>query len=344
MVVADAGDEALLRRALELAGLGPSVDPNPRVGAVVTDPTGVVVGEGYHRGAGSPHAEVEALRAAGDRARSGTVYVSLEPCGHQGRTGPCTEAIIRAGISRVVFGQVEPSPVAAGGAGQLATAGIEVLGGVLALDAEALNRTWTHLACTGRPFVTWKFAATLDGRSAASDGSSRWITGPEARADAHALRARCGAVIVGTGTALADDPRLTVRLPGGDPDAQPLRVVVGRRPLPADAHLRDDEAPTLVVTSHEPADALAELSRRGIHHALLEGGPTLAAAFVRAGLVDEVVAYVAPALLGAGMPLVGELGIATIAGALRLRVAGVTQVGTDLRLILAFEPTRPAGA
>jgi diaminohydroxyphosphoribosylaminopyrimidine deaminase/5-amino-6-(5-phosphoribosylamino)uracil reductase len=320
-----------MRRALELAAMGSPSDVNPRVGAVVTDAAGAVVGEGCHRGAGTPHAEVEALRAAGPAARGGTAYVSLEPCSHTGRTPPCTDALIAAGVARVVFAQTDPNPVAAGGAARLEEAGIVVQAGLLAAEAEALNRTWTHLMRTGRPFVTWKFAATLDGRSAARDGTSRWITGPEARADVHALRALCGAVIVGTGTVLADDPRLTVR-DADPPPSQPLRVVIGTRPLRANSHVLDEDASTLVLTTHDLSWALQQIGNRGIHHALLEGGPTLASAFLSAGMVDEVIAYLAPVLLGAGRGAIGDLGIDTIVDAVRLRISEVALVGGDLRI------------
>ena len=195
----------------------------------------------------------------------------------------------------------DPDPAAAGGADRLADAGVAVAQGPLTAEAEALNRTWLHARRSGRPWVTWKTAATLDGRSAAADGTSRWITGETARADVHRLRARCGAVVVGTGTVLADDPALTVRGPDGAVTGrQPLRVVVGKRDLPAALRVLDDAAGSLVVASRDPAEVLSVLHERQVHHVLLEGGPTLAAAFLRAGLVDEVVAYVAPVLLGAG--------------------------------------------
>lgn len=336
---ADASDERHLRRAIELATFGSRVDVNPCVGAVITDADGAVVGEGVHRGAGTPHAEVEALRVAGAAARGGTAYVSLEPCHHAGRTGPCDEALIASRIARVVFAQADPNPLASGGADRLRAAGLRVSGGVLAAEAVAVNRTWTHRMITGRPFVTWKFAATLDGRSAARDGTSRWITGAEARADVHALRARCGAVIVGTGTILADNPRLTVRGAEGPTPTQPVRVVVGVRPIPADAHVLDDEAATLVLRTRDVGEVMAQVTRTGVHHALLEGGPTLASAFLRAGLVDEVVAYLAPALLGAGPSALGDLGIDTIAGALRLTPTDVVVVGTDVRITAT--PHRP---
>jgi len=334
----DAVDQFHLRHAIELARRGSPTDVNPRVGAVVTDAGGAVVGEGHHRGAGTPHAEIAALAAAGPAARGGTAYTSLEPCRHHGRTGPCVEALIAAGVARVVFAQSDPNPVAAGGADALRAGGIRVRGGLLAAEAEAVNLTWTHLMRTGRPFLTWKVAATLDGRSAASDGTSRWITGPEARADVHALRARCGAVIVGTGTVLADNPRLTARPADGPTPNQPLRVVLGYRPTPPTAHVLDGEAPTLILATHDLADALGQLAQRGIHHAMLEGGPTLAAGFLEAGLIDQVVAYLAPALLGAGPPMIGDLGIHTITAALRLTTTDVARLGNDIRLT-AIIPT-----
>jgi diaminohydroxyphosphoribosylaminopyrimidine deaminase/5-amino-6-(5-phosphoribosylamino)uracil reductase len=320
-----------MRRALELAALGPEVDPNPRVGAVLTDAAGDVVGEGYHAGAGSPHAEVAALAVAGDAARGGTMYVSLEPCAHTGRTAPCTRALIAAGVARVVFAQADPSARAGGGGEVLRAAGIPAEGGLLADEATALNRYWTFAVTHGRPFVTWKFAATLDGRSVAADGSSRWITSAAARADVHRLRARCGAVVVGTGTVLADDPHLTVRDDDGGPAGrQPVRVVVGGRSLPPGARVLDDAAETLLAA--DPAAALEDLAAREIHHVLLEGGPTLAAAFLARGWVDEVVAWVAPALLGAGRAAVSDFGVRGILDILRLEVTDVTVVGEDVRI------------
>jgi diaminohydroxyphosphoribosylaminopyrimidine deaminase/5-amino-6-(5-phosphoribosylamino)uracil reductase len=330
-------DTTWLRRALELAARGPWPDPNPRVGCVLVAPDGSVVGEGFHRGAGTPHAEVAALTAAGDAARGATAYVSLEPCAHTGHTGPCAEALAKSGVTRVVFAQADPNPAAAGGADLLRAARVEVVGGVRAGEAEALNERWTRTILLGRPLVTWKFAATLDGRSAAADGTSRWITGPAARADVHRLRAECDAVVVGMGTVLADDPALTVR---PDPGHQPLRVVVGPEDrIPAGARVLDDAAETLVLTErdtgrHAPEGVLRVLHERGVVSVLLEGGPTLAAAFLSAGLVDRVVAYVAPALLGAGPATVADLGVGTITDALRLRLCEVMQVGDDVRLTL----------
>ena len=329
----DERDTVLVRRALELAVLGPQADPNPRVGAVIVDRDGAVVGEGHHRGAGTPHAEVDALAGAGERARGGTAYVSLEPCNHTGRTGPCARALLDAGVARVVHAQYDPGALTGGGADTLRAAGVEVLGGVLKDEALAVNRAWTFAIVHGRPMVTWKFAATLDGRSAAADGSSAWITGPLARADVHDLRAECDALLVGTGTVLADDPHLTVRHTDGTlRGRQPLRVVMGLRPLPPTARVLDAAAPTLLLPTRDPAEVLAELFGREIRHVWLEGGPTLAAAFLRAGLVDEVVTYLAPALLGSGPAAVGDLGIPSIDRTLRLTVRDVRTLGPDLRI------------
>jgi diaminohydroxyphosphoribosylaminopyrimidine deaminase/5-amino-6-(5-phosphoribosylamino)uracil reductase len=319
-----------MRRALELArtpGVPPG--PNPRVGCVLLGPDGGEIAEGYHRGAGTPHAEVAALTEAGADARGATAVVTLEPCNHTGRTGPCSQALIEAGVARVVFAQPDPNPAARGGEQALREAGVEVDFGLLEREARAVNRAWTFSMEHGRPFVTWKLAATLDGRSAAPDGTSRWITSAAARRDAHRLRAECDVILVGTGTVATDDPQLTVRDEYDDPRPyQPLRAVMGLRELPPGRRVLDDAAQTTVLRTHDPAEALAMLRDLERHHVFLEGGPTLAAAFVRAGLVDEVVAYLAPALLGAGAHAVGDLGIGTIADTLRLRLVEATTVGT----------------
>lgn len=323
----------MLARAVLLAEKSPVVDANPRVGCVLVDADGVVVGEGFHHGAGTAHAEIEALRAAGNFAKGATAYVSLEPCNHFGRTGPCTQALIEAGVAKVVYAVADPNPQAAGGAETLRQAGVETQ--YLPLPAAELsNRTWLFAQRNRRPFVTWKFAATLDGRSAAADGTSQWITGVEARADVHRLRAQCGAIVVGTGTVLADDPRLTVRHPDGtDAETQPVRVVLGSRPIPPDARVFDDAAPTQVLSA-SPQQALEIIAQQGIHHVWLEGGPTLAASFLAANLVDEVVVYLAPALLGAGKPAVSDYGVTSIADLRRWQLADVQRFGDDIRLII----------
>jgi diaminohydroxyphosphoribosylaminopyrimidine deaminase/5-amino-6-(5-phosphoribosylamino)uracil reductase len=348
--MASAAEDAAMVRAIQLAarGLG-TTSPNPVVGCVILDVKGEVVGEGFHAYAGGPHAEVRALAEAGDRARGGTAVVTMEPCDHVGRTGPCTQAMIRAGITRVVAGVVDPNPVAAGGAATLRSHGVTVEVGLRESEVQAGNLAWltaTRRAAAGdpRPFVIWKFASTLDGRSAALDGTSQWISSPVARSDVQDLRGSVDAIIVGVGTVLADDPHLTYRTDAGAlANRQPLRVIVDTHDrTPVDARVRDGAARTWVATSGElgtDADGRVDLRalgkalfERGCRRALLEGGPTLAGAFLREGLVDEVVGYVAPKLLGAGKPALATAGIVTIAEAVDLEVIDVRQVGPDLRI------------
>ncbi|MGW7490361.1 bifunctional diaminohydroxyphosphoribosylaminopyrimidine deaminase/5-amino-6-(5-phosphoribosylamino)uracil reductase RibD [Streptomyces sp. NPDC054786] len=351
-----------MRRAIELAtrGLG-HTSPNPVVGCVVLDSAGRTAGEGWHRRAGGPHAEIHALRAAGERARGGTALVTLEPCNHTGRTGPCAQALIDAGIARVVYAVSDPDPTATGGAVTLADAGIDVEGGLLADEAAAGNEAWLTSVLRRRPFVLWKYAATLDGRIAAADGTSRWISSPRSRADVHRLRAAADAVIVGSGTARADDPQLGARISGlaDDEISQPLRVVVdsGATAVKAGARVLDGSAPTLIAVA-EDADTghleglapivrlpraaegrglsipalLHALYEREVRSVLLEGGPTLAGAFLAAQAVDKVVGYLSPVLLGAGPAAVGDAGITTIAQALRLDVTDTERLGPDLRI------------
>jgi diaminohydroxyphosphoribosylaminopyrimidine deaminase/5-amino-6-(5-phosphoribosylamino)uracil reductase len=335
---------AAMRHALTIA-VTPGVPrgPNPRVGCVLLDSSGARIAEGFHRGAGTPHAEAAALAAAGPAARGATAVVTLEPCNHTGRTGPCVDALLAAGVTRVVLGQADPNPVAAGGADRLAAAGVDVLRGVLSDEAESINAAWTFAVERGRPMVTWKVASTLDGRVAAVDGSSRWVTAEQARAQVHGLRSEVDAVLIGTGTALADDPSLTVRDPDGLPAAhQPIRVVMGRRPIPAEAALRDGIAPLRIFPTESPAQVLAALRASDVQHVLLEGGPTLAAAFLRAGLVDRVVWYFAPKILGSGVPAVGDLGVPGIASAMLLEITGITRVGQDVRLDGRMVPGDPS--
>ena len=313
-----------MRRALELAAHGP-FSPNPRVGCVLLADDGTTVAEGYHRGAGTAHAEADAIDRAGERARGTTAVVTLEPCNHTGRTGPCSQRLIGAGVRRVVFAQPDPNPVATGGADALRRAGIEVVSGVLEDESRQLNRVWSRALELGRPFVTWKFATTLDGRSAAADGTSRWVSSTASRLDTHRLRAQCDTMLVGTHTIAVDDPLLTVRDADGTPLArQPLRAVMGLRDLPATKSVFNDQAETVRLRTHDPRAALGELWALERRHVFLEGGPTLAAAFLRAGLVDEIVVYVAPMLLGSGRSAVADLGITTIAEALRPQVTDVT--------------------
>lgn len=315
-----------MRRALELAAApGVPLGPNPRVGCVLLAPDGSTVAEGFHRGAGTPHAEADALARAGERARGTTAVVTLEPCNHTGRTGPCAQALAAAGVRRVVFAQPDPNPVAAGGRETLRAAGVDVEHGLLEEAAREVNRVWSIAVGRGRPFVTWKLAVSLDGRSAAADGTSRWISSTAARRDTHWLRALADTMLVGTHTVEVDDPLLTVRDEHDRPrERQPLRVVMGERDLDPGRRVFNGDAETLHLRTRDPHAALAELHARERRHVFLEGGPTLAAAFLRAGLVDEVVAYVAPMLLGDGPQAVAGLGIRTIGDALRPTVTDVT--------------------
>ena len=355
-------DERWMREALELAARGSGlVSPNPLVGAVVVADD-EIVGRGWHEGPGTPHAEVVALTEAGPRARGATVYTSLEPCDHYGRTPPCTEAIIDGGVARVVSAVVDPNPVVHGrGIERLRSAEIDVQTGVLEDDATRLNEAFVRHVTTGLPFVTLKMAATLDGKVAARDGSSRWITGEDARADVHRLRAAADAIVVGAGTVLADDPSLTVRTPGYR-GAPILRVIVdaaGR--VTAGSNAFSDDAPTLVATTERApnariqewraagadvavyeaidggvplTDIWADLGKRSAQGVMLEGGPTLAWSAVGAGLVDKVVLYVAPKLVGgADAPSVlSGMGVAGIGDAIDVDIVDVRRLGPDLRV------------
>ncbi|MGZ5352036.1 MAG: bifunctional diaminohydroxyphosphoribosylaminopyrimidine deaminase/5-amino-6-(5-phosphoribosylamino)uracil reductase RibD [Actinomycetota bacterium] len=356
-------DEAYMERAVALAERGRGiVSPNPAVGAVVVSAGGRVLGEGWHHGPGTPHAEVEALREAGEAARGATLYTSLEPCCHVGRTPPCTRAILAAGIARVVSAMRDPNPSVDGrGIEELRAAGVEVHEGTLTEEAARLNVAFVKHVRTGLPFVVWKMAASLDGKVAARDGSSRWITGEAARADVHRLRAWSDAIVVGAGTALVDDPSLTVREPGYE-GAPPLRVLVDARGrVPATGDMFDDDAPTLVATTElAPEDRrrewddtgaevvvyasegegvplgelAADLGKRDVQGVLLEGGPTLAFAAVEEGIVDRVVVYLAPKLIGGhdAPTVLDGRGFAPIANAVPLRIRSFDLVGAALRV------------
>ena len=378
-------DRRHMARALDLARRGLySTGPNPRVGCVIAC-GGRVVGEGWHRYAGEPHAEIHALAAAGGDARGATAYVTLEPCRHTGRTGPCTRALIEAGIAKVVAAMPDPDPRVAGrGFAELAEAGIEVEMGLMEAPARALNRGFVSRHERGRPWVRCKLAATLDGRTATATGESRWITGEAARADVHRLRARADAVLTGIGTLLADDPRLDARMEAvrtegiGADDARmedtgrlappmrpPMRVIVDSRlRTPPSARALSAPGNILIATAggagttgddtrmRALVEAGAEivplpdvggrvslpalmgaLAGRGVNEVHTECGPTLAGALLESGLVDEIVVYLAPALLGdAARGMFALPGVAAMRDRLRLEITGVARLGADLRI------------
>ncbi len=314
-------DESYMMAALALASdVHGAVGPNPRVGCVLVGPDGVIVGRGAHLGAGSPHAEAVALADAGQAARGSTAYVTLEPCNHHGRTPPCAQALIDAGVAAVRFAIPDPT-TSAGGAHTCRQAGLEVTQGPLSEQARAFLTPWLFAVTTGRPYVTCKMASTLDGYIAAADGTSRWITGPDARAWVQALRAQVDGVAVGSGTYRADAPQLTVReVPVV---RQPLRYVLGET---------DVAQGFTAIQGHDPASALQRMYDDGVRHLLLEGGATVAAAFLSAGLVEDLVWFTAPKLLGAGTRAVGDLGISTIDAALSWQVAAVERIGDDVMI------------
>ena len=376
-------DHALMARALRLAERGLfTTQPNPRVGCVIAR-DGEIVGEGWHQRAGEPHAEVFALRAAGERARGATAYVTLEPCSHQGRTPPCADALIEAGIARVVTASEDPNPKIAGaGAQRLREAGIAVEAGLMRDAARELNRGFFSRFECGRPWVRVKLAMSLDGRTALANGESKWITGEAARADVQRWRARSSAILTGAGTARADDPRLTMRMNWGqnhfspqvcasdgnvgkndsDPFLPPLRVLLDVRldSLQADAHLLDDSAPTLVLHAPgaKPKDgrysrvelaevavdarnriylvaALRLLAERNINELQVEAGPTLCGALFERGLVDELLLYVAPTLLGdSARPLLHLPKLESMMERRDWQVIDRRMLGQDRRLLL----------
>lgn len=327
--------DAAMRLAIEQSTLVKGTTyPNPPVGAVILDAGGEVVGVGGTEPAGGDHAEILALRRAGDLAAGGTVVVTLEPCNHYGKTPPCVNALLDANVATVVYAVADPNPQAAGGAARLEEAGVAVRSGVLADEvARGPLREWLHKQRTGLPHLTWKYASSVDGRSAAADGSSQWISSEASRLDLHRRRGACDAIVVGTGTVLADDPALTARLPDGSLAArQPLRVVVGMREIPSEAKVLNDDSRTMLIRTHDPAEVLKAVSDRT--DVLLEGGPTLAGAFLRAGAVDRILAYVAPTLLGGPVTAVDDVGVSTIARALRWQFDGIDRVGPDVVLSL----------
>jgi diaminohydroxyphosphoribosylaminopyrimidine deaminase/5-amino-6-(5-phosphoribosylamino)uracil reductase len=345
-----AAEVAAMDAALAAARQGPR-GANPLVGAVVINADGTRIVTGHHRGAGTAHAEADAIdqaKASGLDLSGTTMVVTLEPCNHCGRTGPCAQAIIGAGITDVVYAIDDPHDPAAGGAATLRAAGVRVRSGLGAEAALELNRRWFDAVAAARPFVTLHNAQTLDSRIAASDGTSQWISSPESLADNHALRGRIDAILVGTQTVLVDNPRLTARGPDGEPTArQPLRVVMGYRGIPEGAAINGDDGKVLHLPTRDPREALDGLFAAGVRHLMVEGGSRILSAFLAAGLVDELIVYLAPTLLGSGTPALEDLGITTLADAQQWEWdpasgGAVQQFGRDLRLHL--RPALAAGA
>jgi diaminohydroxyphosphoribosylaminopyrimidine deaminase/5-amino-6-(5-phosphoribosylamino)uracil reductase len=336
----EAAIERAMRHAVSLSAHGPAFGVNPRVGCVIHAATadgalGEPIAEGWHRGVGTPHAEVDALSRLGPaQSRGATAVVTLEPCNHFGHTGPCSEALIAAGIGRVVFAVSDPGRHSGGGAERLRQAGVTVDGGVLADEVEEAMRVWLTAERLRRPFVTLKWASSLDGRSAAADGTSQWITGTAARQRVHEQRERSDAILVGTGTVLADDPSLTARGDGGElMPHQPIPVVVGETAIAASAKVLHHPQRAIVTGSRDLPAILADLFDRGIRHAFVEGGPTLASAFVASGLVDEYLVYLAPVLLGGDRLATGDIGVGTIGEARRLSIDSIERLGDDLLVV-----------
>ncbi|APH44417.1 riboflavin biosynthesis protein RibD [Microbacterium sp. 1.5R] len=333
-----------MTRALELATLGPR-GVNPQVGAVILSPDGEIIAEGWHHGAGTPHAEVDALsRLSAGAAEGATAVVTLEPCNHTGRTGPCSVALIEAGVSRVVYALDDPGAVSGGGADRLRSAGVSVDAGEQSDVAHRIIDGWLTAQRLGRPHVTVKWAQSLDGRAAASDGSSQWITGPEARADVHRRRAAADAIVVGTGTLLSDDPSLTARDGEALHEHQPVPVVIGSRITPDDAAIRRHPQTPLFYDTHDLHAVLADLHARGIQSVFIEGGPTLASAFVAAGLADRVLVYIAPVLLGGDRLALTDIGVGSIDAARRLTIDQWQPLGSDLLAIAHPALTTEEGA
>ena len=325
--------ETAMRHALVLAANGPALGVNPQVGCVLLDADGTIVAEGWHRGSGTPHAEVDALSKITD-ATGLTAVVTLEPCNHTGRTGPCSLALIAAGIGKVVYAISDPGADSSGGAQTLRDAGVAVESGVLAAEAEEFLHVWLTAERLRRPFVTVKWASTLDGRAAAADGSSQWITGTASRQRVHEQREASDAILVGTGTVIADDPSLTARGDAGElMGHQPLPVVIGERAIPGTSKLFDHPRGVLETGSRNLDEVLSWLYEQGIRRAFVEGGPTLASAFIGAGLVDEYLVYLAPKLLGGDKLAVGDIGVGSIADARELRITSVEILGDDILVV-----------
>lgn len=325
--------------ALSKLGLGRTF-PNPIVGAVIVDDSGQIIGEGFH--AGKDHAEIIALADSLKRGKNplgSTIYISLEPCNHFGKTPPCTRALVAAGVARVIYAVRDPNPLVHGGGEYLKSEGVQVVAGILEEEAAEANRAWLHRIAKGRPYIIWKIATTMDGYSAALDGTSKWITCDESRADVAHLRSESDAIVVGTGTVLNDNPSL---VPRGD-DRRPLRIIVGARTIPSDFNVYNDEAETIFLSSHQSEDLLSLLREREINQVLVESGSTLGSALLREGLIDEIRWYQAATILGSGIKAVGDLQITTLEDRIDYRITDLVRVGRDIRTVLRPNSQRKVG-
>jgi len=312
--------------SLSRKGLGVST-PNPNVSAAIYGADQKLIADGFHDRTNSvDHAEVIALKKAGAASRGATLVVSLEPCAHQGATPPCTQAIIDAGIAKVIYAVADPNPLAAGGAQKLMDAGI-VVEHQRSAELEFVQRAWLHKERTGRPLMVWKVATTLDSKVAASDGTSQWITGPESREDVQALRAQSDAIVIGTNTALVDNPHL---IPRGHA-ARPVRIVCGEQVVPPTHRVFDNEARTILVKSKSIPELIKVLTDEGFNQVLVEAGPTLGSALMASGKIDELIVYQAPKMLGAGKEFVSHLGISTLEDHIKLELLSVAQFGGDIK-------------
>lgn len=301
--------------------------PNPNVAAAIYSSHGDFISDGFHdRSQSLDHAEIVALKKAGERAKGATMFVSLEPCAHIGKTGPCTEVIKQSGISRVVYALSDPNPIAAGGAEVLRSAGISVEQ-VPSQELINLQRAWLHKIKANRPLMIWKIAATLDGKIAAEDKSSQWITNEDSRNDVQLLRSQSDAILIGTETALIDNPHLIPR----SSSQRPTRIVMGERAIPNSYHLHNEEAPTIFIKSRKVSDLLDRFKVEGFNQVLVEAGPTLGTALLAENLIDEIVLYQAPKLLGSGASFIGDLGIKSLSDHRSLELLSLTQCGSDIK-------------
>jgi len=321
---------ALMSRANDLSKLGLGfTSPNPIVGCIVVDSNNNVIAEEFHNG--GPHAESKAINSIKLMPPDATLFTTLEPCNHKGKTEPCSDLIIKSGIKNVVYSVSDPNPVAQGGSKKLRESGINVSSGVLTEKVEFTNRYWLKKIEANRPYFTWKIAMTLDGKIAALDGSSKWITSVESREEVSNLRSHADAVLIGTGTAITDDPSLNSHDIGS---RQPRRIVMGKREIPASYKLNDKSAATYFVKSHEASDLLELLKNLEVNQVLVESGPVLGTTLMKHGLIDEIVAYIAPSILGSGSSFIGDLNISTLSDRLDYQIHSVAQIGNDLRVTL----------